>query len=380
LWGSSLYITSTASHEFVTVSQTHGQLSVANTTIKVGNSSVRSVSTGQVSEVVVYAYGGGDVINLRPSAATIVTEKSYIKVFKGNNQVFGGAGSNYIVAGDAAGNNVLHGWTGNDDLAAGSSTDKLNGGGGFDWFYRPINPASPFVNGEHVSDVKQGYSPSCQTDAALAEAVQQGFNFANSIHYLGGSKYQVSLYGGSVKETVNFNGWYDSDDPIPTNSGEFWTILMYRARLERLGIDPTANYSVAQWDSINTSTGGALYSVADAIYGFTGKTGQFTPMNTVSPQQLQSYLARRHYLVASSAPGSGVSTDGIVNDHAYAVLAIYYQGGMWKVQLYNPWGFDSTNGRTIEALAGGTPTNLGFITVSWAQFVNRANFQGITIA
>jgi hypothetical protein len=61
-------------------------------------------------------------------------------------------------------------------------------------------------------------------------------------------------------------------------------------------------------------------------------------------------------------------------------MSIYYQGGMWKVQLYNPWGFDSVNGKTIESLAGGPPQNKGFITLSWQQFINSNNFQGVTLA
>ena len=62
------------------------------------------------------------------------------------------------------------------------------------------------------------------------------------------------------------------------------------------------------------------------------------------------------------------------------MLSVYYQGGMWKVELYNPWGFDSANGRTIEALSGSPPTNKGFITLSWSQFGSTTNFQGITMS
>jgi hypothetical protein len=378
LTGGYLYVTSTAHHEFVTVSQHNGQISVAHASISIGNSKVSSVSAARVTKVVVNAYGGNDVVNLRPSAATTVTKDSYIYVARGHNQVFGGSGSNYIVA-DSAGYNTLNGWTGNDYLA-GSGTDVLNGGGGFDQFYRPFNTTSPFVNGAHVGDVKQGYSPSCQTDAALAEAVAQGYNFANSIHYLGNSEYDVALYGGSKHEKVYFNGWFNDQDPVPTVPGEYWAILMYRARLELLGIDPHASYSEAQWDALNRSSGGALYSVADSIYTFTGRNAVYLSMNSVTPQALKTDLAHGDYVVVSSVPGGGATADGIVRDHAYAVLSVYYQGGMWKVQLYNPWGFDSIGGKTIESLSGSPPKNLGFITVSWSQFVNTVNFMSLTVA
>jgi hypothetical protein len=379
LSGGYLYVTSTTHHEFVTVSQSNGNLSVANTPISIGASKVASVSASRVNKVVVYAYGGDDVINLRPSAATTVIKDSYIYAYGGSNDVFGGSGSNYIVA-DGDGHNVLNGFTGNDYLAAGSPTDVLNGGGGFDWYYEPFNPTYPFVNGEHVSDIKQGLSPSCQTNAALAEAVQQGFNFSNSIRYLGNATYQVSLFGGAVHENVTFNGWYNDQEPAPTTSGEFWPILMYRARMESLGINPAASYTQAQWDNFNNSKGGSVYSVASAIYAFTGRDGNFSTMTASSPQTLMAELAQGDYLVASSVNGDGTTADGIVRDHAYALMSVYYQGGMWKVQLYNPWGFDSTNGRTIEALAGGTPKNMGFITISWSQFVTSSNFQGVTLA
>jgi hypothetical protein len=61
-------------------------------------------------------------------------------------------------------------------------------------------------------------------------------------------------------------------------------------------------------------------------------------------------------------------------------MSVYYQSGMWKVRLYNPWGFDSENGRTIESLSGGPVLNNGFITLSWSQFTNSANFVGVTLA
>jgi hypothetical protein len=379
LSGTYLYVTSTTKHDFITVSQYAGKLSVANTLISVGTTKVTSVSTSKVTKVVVYAYGGSDVVNLRHSAATMVTKDSYIYADGGYNQVYGGSGNNYIIA-DAKGHNTLNGYSGNDYLAAGSSTDVLNGGGGFDWFYRPFNPSYPFVNGAHVSDVKQGFSPSCQTDAALAEAVQQGFNFSNDIRYLGRNTYSVGLYGGSVHENVSFNGWYNSQEPVPTTSGEFWAVLMYRARLEQLGIDPAVSRTEAQWDALNRSTGGSLYSVADAIYAFTGRPAHFMTMNAMTPQALQASLSRGELAVASSVSGYGTTADGIIRDHAYAVMSVYYQSGMWKVQLYNPWGFDSTNGRTIEALSGSPPKNIGFITISWAQFIHNVNFQGITLA
>src|SRR5262249_43523227 len=142
LSGSYLYVTSTSPHEYVSVSQSNGRLSVGSTLITQGSYHVSSVAVSAVSKVVVYAYGGGDVINLRMSAATTVTKNTYIYAGGGNNQVFGGNGSNYIVAGTGGGNTLVGG-TGTDYLAAGRSSDVLKGGGGFDWFYRSISASHP---------------------------------------------------------------------------------------------------------------------------------------------------------------------------------------------------------------------------------------------
>jgi hypothetical protein len=379
LSGGYLYVTSTNAHEYVSVSESNGRLSVSNTLITDGSSRVSSIADTRVAKVAVYAYGNNDVVNLRMSAATIVAKDTYIYVGGAYTQVYGGKGSNYI-AGGTGGHNIFTGGAGTDFLAAGSATDTLNGGGGFDWYYRPITTGAPFAGSLVVGDVKQGQVPSCQSDAALAEAVKQGFQFTNSIHYLGASTYNVSLYGGSVHEHVVFNGWYNSGDPIPTASGEYWTILMYRARLEYLGINPNQSFTQGQWDTFNRNDDGKLYSVSDAIAAFTGRSSAFSPMSHFTPQGLQASLAHGDYLVATTPPGSGVNSDGIAYDHAYAVMAVYFEGGMWKVRLYNPWGFDSAGGRTIESLSGKPPTNKGFITLSWAQFTNPRNFQGITQA
>jgi hypothetical protein len=373
-----LSVTGTQAHEILKITQINGRISVSGVPIVVGKSATSSVAASQVKEVVVYASGGGDLIDLRTSAAAAVTENSYIVADGGANDVFGGDGSNYIVAGPG-GHNTLNGGPGTDYLAAGDATDVLNGSGGFDWYYRPINPSDPFVNGEQVSDIKQGESPSCQTNAALAEAVQQHFNFANTIRYVGNSTYTVALYGGSVHERVTFNGWYNSEEPVPAASGEFWTILMYRARMQDLKINPDRDYTEAQWDALNRASHDRLYSVADAIQTVTGHAATYDSIGTATPRQSQAALAAGDYVIASSAPGSGVNTTGIAYDHAYAVLSVYYQDGVWKVELYNPWGFDSANGLTIESLSGSAPTNKGFITLSWSQFSSTANFQGITM-
>jgi Ca2+-binding RTX toxin-like protein len=377
LSGGHLYIRGTAGRDVITVSQSHGQITVSGTLITVGRTRVSHVSASRVHDIVVYGYGGGDLINLRPSAATAVTKYATIYSGRGHNTIFGGNGGNTIYAG---GHDVVNGGAGVDHLAARSSADVLNGGGGLDYFYRPFTASAPVVAGGRVSDVKQGQSPSCQADAALAAAVKEGYNFAGHIRYLGHSTYDVSLYGGRVHEHVVFNGWYTEDDPVPAVAGEFWTILEYRARLMHLGINPNVNHTMAQWNALDRSTHGRLYAVGDALTTFTGRTTMFTVMTRNSAQTLHSELARGDFLVVSTPPGSGFSADGIARDHAYAVMAVYYQSGTWKVRLYNPWAFDSAGERTLDAAAGTRPRNDGFITLTWARFVSMRNFQGVTRA
>src|SRR5260221_14710108 len=111
LSGAYLYVTSTNAHEYVSISQSNGRLSVHNTLISEGSSKVSSVAATSIAKVVVYAYGSYDVVNLRVSAATTVTKNSYIYVGGAYTQVYGGNGSNYIVGG-TGGPNTLTGGAG----------------------------------------------------------------------------------------------------------------------------------------------------------------------------------------------------------------------------------------------------------------------------
>src|SRR5260370_38677566 len=95
---------------------------------------------------------------------------------------------------------------------------------------------APFLHGEAVTDIHQGHAPVCQTLAALAEAIQQGHNFANDIRYLGNYLYEVKLHGNLPAQMVYFDGWTTSYDPV-VSGVEFWTVLMQRARLQALGLD-----------------------------------------------------------------------------------------------------------------------------------------------
>jgi hypothetical protein len=341
--GGNLYVSGTGGSDSIRVSQSSTQIAVAGITIATNNGPANSVNSADIVKLIIYGNGGNDTINLG-------TVKIDALVYAGN---------------------------GHDTIILGTGHDAVVNGGGFDWTYRPYSPTTPIVDGLAVSDIHQGQDPLCQTDAALAEDVQQGYNFGNNIQYLGNNWYQVKLFGNLASQKVYYNGWTNSEDLVSSNKSEFWTVLMQRARLQALGIDPYKQYTMSQWDAFNRQTNGRLYSIGEAMYDFTGSVAIYSSFNGATPQALQAALDRGNYLVAQSQTGRYVSGDGIIGNHAYAVLGVYNDGGVWKVRLYNPWGIDRENGATIDGLDKSRPAaNDGFITLTWQQFTNSNNFKG----
>ncbi len=331
-----LYVLGTNNNDFIQVTQTNQQLSVLGTQIAVNGAHVASVNASTIAQVIVYGYNGGDFIDLT--------------TVKNNATIYAGDGDDYV--------------------RCGAANQTVDSGGGFDQVFHPYNPTAPIVNGATANDIIQGQNPLCQTDASLADLAQQGYNFGNDIKYLGNNVYQVNLHGLPAQK-VFFDGWTNNNDPVEASNGEFWTVLMQRARLQALGINPTQQYTQAQWDALNTKTNGQLYSVASALYDFTGNTAYYSPIAYAgTPQALQTLLAQGDAVIAQS-PASGSNAIGIVVNHAYAVTAVLYQNGVWSVRLYNPWGMNLVNG---------TSTSDGFLTLTWQQFTNAANFVGFFVA
>ncbi len=379
-----LYVLGTSGADFIQVQQSGDQVSVRNATIKYNGTNVSSISASKFNKVAVYAYAGNDTVVLAPSGSTSLLKDAYVYGGEGNDYIYGGKGKDYLDGGNGSDN--IFGNDGDDYLIGGTNqsnnNDTLTGGNGFDWYFRGFNLNQPVVNGMKVSDVVQGRSPTCQTMAALAEAVRQGVDFTQDIKYLGNSTYNIRLRGGST-QAVNFNGWYNDNDPFPANGTyEFWTILMSRARLQQLGVSWVYAYSNADWDWIhNNTTKGKLYSIGHALYTFTGISTPYYTIDTANAQSMQASLARGDMIVGVSAAGSGTTAAGISRYHAYAVMAVYNEGGTWKVRLYNPWGTDRDNGGTIDSLRSGTTAkNDGFLTLTWSQFVSTSNFRGFCIA
>jgi hypothetical protein len=363
-----LIVQGTTGNDYIQVSQAEGKLSVHGTNV--------SVDAGPIKKVVINSYAGDDVI-----AVATLSVDAIITSGAGNDRIYGGLSNDIIDGG--AGHDLLSGNSGNDRILSGvaaAEQDTMLGGGGFNWYWRPFNAYRPFVNGQAISDIRQGAAPLCQTSAALAEAVLQGHDFAKDIRYLGAGVFDVKLHGAYGTQKVKFDGWTNDSDPVMT-AGEFWTVLEQRARLQALGIDWRVEHTRAEWNAIDKSKNGRLYSIAEALNAFTGSAAAYGAIDTARPQALQAALARGDYVVAQSRAATGVSGDGIVGYHAYAVLAVYQDSDTWNVRLYNTWAKDRENGSTIDSLdKSGPAANDGFITLTWSQFANPNNFKGIFMA
>jgi hypothetical protein len=335
-----LYVLGTGANDYINITQTGSQISLTGAPIAVKGVNANSIDSASINNVLVYGNGGSDFINL--------------STVKNNASIYGGRGD--------------------DIIRCGTGKDIVYNGGGYDSIFHPFDPTKPNISGEAVADVRQGQAPYCQTLAALTEAVQQGHDFSTNITSLGKNLYSVKL--ATSTQTVYFDGWTNSNDPV-TSGGEYWMVLMQRARLQSLGMDPTRDYTTAEWDSWNVKTGGRLYSIADAMYSFTGSYPSFIGTAAANAQTLQTSLAHGDSVVAQSRSAGGTSADGVVGNHAYAVLAVYNDAGTWKVRLYNPWGMDRDNGTTMDAIdKSRAAANDGFITLTWAQFTNSNNFKG----
>jgi hypothetical protein len=371
--GSYLIVDGTAGNDYISVTQSSGRLSVYGTQITVGTTKVSSIDANAVSRVLMRGQGGDDTI-----IGSTLSKDMIVQGGAGSDAIYGGAGHDYLDGG--AGNDLIYGGAGNDRISAGvsaSENDSLLGGTGFNQYYQPFTATTPIVNGSTAGDVRQGEAPVCQTLSALSAAAQQRYDFSKNIRYLGYGVYEVKLFGNLTTQKVKFDGWTTNNDPKVTG-GEFWQVLMQRARLQALGLDPTRQYTRAEWDAWNVKTGGRLYSIADAIQNFTGCPATFSGISAANALKLQAALAHGDFIVAQSAGSGGtISADGVIGNHAYAVVGVYYDAGVWKVRLYNPWGMDRTDRVMLDTLDKSKPAaDDGFITLSWTQFVKTSNFKG----
>jgi hypothetical protein len=310
----------------------------------------------------------------------------------GNDLIDGGDGDDTLLGGD--GSDVLLGGPGNDDLWGEAGDDFLNGGPGVDTFqggtgrnsYKDdFDLSHPAPHGYLMQDVQQGTGGTCAILSTLADAAAThgGASIAGLITYEGHDTYSVQLnsswlwglFTTSDTEQVYFDGtWYDHDaqparardangSPTGPPTGEFWTTIFQRAVLQEEGKDwrdPTVieNYSASE------ATMHAVILGQENSYSVDKN-------DATLPSQLRDAL-RAGAILTAGTPDFGKDhagkpideQDGIVGDHAYAILDVYQSQGEWRVKLYNPWGWDAIS----DATDGHDD---GLVDISWSVFVNR---------
>ena len=250
----------------------------------------------------------------------------------GDDQLYGNAGIDQLFGGDD-----------NDWLEAGSINEIAEGGNGLDW-----NAHRWTIDGQSATDVNQTTSSRCVVLAAMAGAVDRGFDLNGRITYLGDFLYNVKLYdatqGGWVDVVVEFDGTIARDDSGNTvdampedfanGVGEYWALLFQRAYSQHFyGVDPTDGEQVKQ------IPGEAMHH--GAITSITG--WNVSQVDWWAPGVGYWKTDQTLYNELSQAIDDGEIITVGGTGHAYYVKSVFSSGGQLKVTLYNPWGNDAVH-------------------------------------
>lgn len=383
--GSQLFVLGTDGADTITVSQASG---VWRVTTSLGVTTF----TDAVSGVVVYGFGGSDVLRADYS----VNVPTWIYGGAGNDQIFD--------AGSARG--VLSGGEGDDLLVAvGGGADQLTGDDGLDsfWydaadsvsdaspaesaaktmhriaqFYQPytstttspsyvsleiagqnlIDPtlgayasgyasfaSSPlWVDGPEYSDIRQGSLGDCYYLASLAALADTDPEILRQmIAPMGDGTFAMRFYNGAQEIYLRV----DADLPVSSGrnlsyarlspEGESWVALAEKAY---------AYYRYGE-NSYPSIEGGWMHTVNAQI---TGATSTFFWMTSGTAQQMYDFLSSQ--LAAGHAVTLGSNSNAaspIVGGHAYEVRSAQSSGTSYTVTIYNPWGVD---GRSWDSNSG----------------------------
>jgi Ca2+-binding RTX toxin-like protein len=350
---------------------------------------------------------------------------------QGNDQLHGMLGDDRLDGGDGndvldggAGNDSLYGDAGADQLLGGDHDDYLNGGGpddtlvggeGTDTYRRnlsfpglglsgdgqteeedpetaPINIPQMVVGGfltgvadaDDPTDVDQFDTPTCAFLAALTSVAARNDgagDLVTAIQYdPARDLYGIPLYVGGTRTVYWVTGdWTEGRDP----GGALWVTLYQKAYLKAMGVQSRGSrgemLDESGWRSAadGTQMPSIDYQYPNvALHALTGAAYTHIAVGNASPAALRSQLGVASNLgFVAGAKDSGTA-EGVVADHAYAVVDCYYQNGEWRVKLYNPWKHDyKAEDGTYTTLDGADD---GFVTLTWDQFV--ANFDGYTFA
>lgn len=258
-----------------------------------------------------------------------------------------------------------------------------------------FNPGKWAEDGYKPDHIHQYNSGICTIASALAAGAAAGIDFSSRIQYTGNSQYRVFIYEAGW-QTVYFDGTVYDSDLLPLASGvsvqngqqvprlaNFWPLLFARAYLQYqahidwhsdpgsdsswyggfLGIrapwtsPKNANFAVAGGDKNNwdTSEGSAMGHLLDNL-----RLGSVCTVSTLDPAYGGQPNHSWNWIDRSIGTG-----------HSWAVVGLTQGGdGVWRIQLHNPWGYDSDRG----ALDG---ANDGYVTMTWDAFT--AHFDTITM-
>jgi hypothetical protein len=431
LLGSALVVDGTDRGEYISVQLDGWQVRVSDAAIRDGRTYVSAIDASRVKQVIVHGAGGDDTINVGTiKVPTMVwggtgSDRIYggsvndiIYGDQGNDTVLGGSGNDWLVGGDGVdsisggsgndwitgddGDDRLFGEAGDDSIAGGAGKDVLSGGSGSDQFdghgfglgsalaaqnfdtyqdefdlWRPLPPSTPTAILRKGNLGEPGY-------LAALEAISLSDLRAN-VRAVARGQYDVTLPGDRRTIRVAFDGTWNDNDPMPPGGAtpSFATILLNRARLVSYGLDPSRYYRKEDFDAANARTGGRLYSPADALRQFTGRSVVSTAPARTDFWTLKYRVDRGAAAVvySYSAATRTANSAGVLGDTTYTVRRLFTDstGRKW-VELGNPLGTDRGDGALVDSAPGAVRQNDGIVTVDWYAFQRWTNFTTLYVA
>ena len=430
LYGSSLVVDGNNQSETLIVRQEGNSISVDGTPIRVGYRTESVLAAPRVSTVIVRAHGGDDTINIATLKVNAMvwggqgndriyggngndiaygdqgndtilgaSGNDWLVGGEGNDQIWGGAGGDWIsgdngadrISGDS-GDDSLSGGEGKDSLIGGSGADDFDGHGfgngaadaerNFDTYQDEFDLWRPLATWSN-SPIRKGELDDPGYLAALASLSEA--DVKKAIRVVAKGVYDVTLPGDRRTIRVNFDGTWKDNDPKPATSSNpsFALILLNRARLSSFGIDPNRHFTNAEWDAHNVRTGGRLYDAANALRQFTGRSVAWLSPYSADFNTLKTRIERGASAVVSSfrATKRTANSFGVMGDTEYVVRRLFSDsaGRRW-VELHNPLGTDSGDGRLMDKAPGAVQQNDGIVTMSWDDFRKWSNFTALYVA
>jgi RTX calcium-binding nonapeptide repeat (4 copies) len=431
LLGGVLTVNGTEAGEAIAVKLEGWQVRVSEAAILDGPIYVSSVDASRVRQVVIHGFGGDDTINVSTiKVSTMIwggtgndriyggggTDTAYGD--QGNDAILGASGDDWLVGGDGSdsiwggagndwmtgdnGNDQLSGDAGNDSLFGGEGQDSLIGGSGadqfdghgfgmgsaltvqnFDIYQDDFDLWRPLPNATPTAILRKGNLG----DPAYLAALQSLSltDLKANIRVVSKGIYDVTLPGDRRTHRIAFDGRWTDNDPMPVSEANpnFATILLNRARLISFGFDPNQYHSQADFDALNSRTGGRFYSAADALRQFTGRNLTTMLPTSVDFGMLKGQIDRGLAAVVSSfrATVRTANSSGVMGDTTYVVRRLFIDsGGRQWVELGNPLSTDRGDGGLVDRAPGVVQQNDGVVTLAWYDFQRLSNFTTLYLA